>query len=115
MDEYGLWMQEKPFYLKEDGIAWVKHIFSCMTDEQKIGQLFVLECVSNDLSYIKPYLEKAEPGGVTLRADQTDSIKLFTHKPSGMCKNPSVDFCEYLPWYRGILPLMKEIICPIWA
>ncbi|HIS46251.1 MAG TPA: hypothetical protein IAB46_01600 [Candidatus Scybalocola faecigallinarum] len=91
------WMQEKPFYLKEDGIAWVKHIFSCMTDEQKIGQLFVLECVSNDLSYIKPYLEKAEPGGVTLRADQTDSIKLFTQKLQECVKIPlliSANICH---------------------
>jgi hypothetical protein len=32
--------KEKPFYLSEDEIAWVKDTFNSMTLEEKIGQLF---------------------------------------------------------------------------
>ena len=34
-------LREKPYYLKDEDIRWVEDTIASMTDEEKIGQLFV--------------------------------------------------------------------------
>ena len=34
-------LKEKPFYLKDEQIEWVEKTIAEMSDEEKIGQLFV--------------------------------------------------------------------------
>ena len=34
-------LREKPYYLNEEDMKWVEDTIASMTDEEKIGQLFV--------------------------------------------------------------------------
>lgn len=45
-----------PFHLDADAIAWVESMIAGMTDEQKIGQLFVNMGSSRDPDYLKGVL-----------------------------------------------------------
>ena len=35
-------LKQKPFYLSDEDIRWVEETIASMTDEEKIGQLFIM-------------------------------------------------------------------------
>lgn len=68
-------LSEKPFYLKEDQINWVQETFSSMTNEDKIGQLFVLLGDANEPRELEELVRDQSIGGVLFRPDTTEAVK----------------------------------------
>lgn len=68
-------LQEKPFYLEQEAIDWVKETLEHMTAEEKIGQLFIHLGRSTDEGYLRTMVEKYHIGGA--RYIETDPAKIF--------------------------------------
>jgi len=63
-----------PFFLDDEAIAWVNETRDSLTDDEKIGQLFVLESISGDPVDMRPYFDKIQPGGLMFRPNVAASI-----------------------------------------
>jgi len=66
-------LQTAPFNLNEKQIEWVKSVFSNMSEDEKIGQLFVPIGYSTDHDYLDKLLEK-HIGGLFFRSGHADEI-----------------------------------------
>lgn len=60
-------LTRKPFYLNEEGIAWVRTTLSSMTEEEKIAQLFCLITYTDDENYLRYLAGDLKVGGVMMR------------------------------------------------
>ena len=56
-------LRAKPYYLKDEDIAWVESTIASMTAEEKIGQLFWQLTAGNSEEYLKELMEKYHLGG----------------------------------------------------
>ena len=56
-------LRAKPYYLKDEDIAWVENTIRSMTDEEKVGQLFWQLTAGNSEEYLKELMEKYHLGG----------------------------------------------------
>ena len=61
-------LKQKPFYLDEDGICWVRNILATMDLKAKVGQLFCLLGMNDDESVCLDILNKIKPGGFMFRS-----------------------------------------------
>ena len=68
-------LKVSPFYLDDEAIKWVNETKEKMTDDEKIGQLFVLESISGDPEEMRPYFDKIQPGGLMFRPNLVKSIE----------------------------------------
>lgn len=57
-------LREKPYYLKEEDIAWVEKTIAEMSDEEKIGQLFVNMVTSREPEELKKTVTKYHVGAI---------------------------------------------------
>lgn len=71
-------LKGNPFYLKDEDIEWVENIKSNMTENDMIGQLFMLESISGNVDDLKPVLEKFVPGGLMHRPNLSQDMKKTT-------------------------------------
>lgn len=67
-------MKEKPFYLSEDAVQWVKTTLEHLSIEEKVGQLFVLANSGFDDGF-EESLRYIKPGGVHLFGFQSSATK----------------------------------------
>lgn len=67
-------LETKPFNLKEDQINWVKNTFNSLTNDEKVGQLFVPIGYSSDPHYLDQLL-KEHIGGLFFRSGHIDEIR----------------------------------------
>lgn len=51
-------LKEKPYYLDDEGIRWVRETIAGMTLEEKIGQLFICLGRSTDEGYLRGLVER---------------------------------------------------------
>ena len=49
-------LKQKPFYLSDEDIRWVEETIASMTDEEKIGQLFIMLDRKKDFDETKRFL-----------------------------------------------------------
>ena len=56
-------LRAKPYYLKDEDIAWVESTIASMTDEEKVGQLFWQLTAGNSEEYLKDLMETYKLGG----------------------------------------------------
>ena len=56
-------LRAKPYYLKDEDIAWVESTIASMSDEEKVGQLFWQLTAGNSEEYLKELMEKYHLGG----------------------------------------------------
>ena len=56
-------LRAKPYYLKDEDIAWVENTIASMSDEEKVGQLFWQLTAGNSEEYLKELMEKYHLGG----------------------------------------------------
>ena len=56
-------LKAKPYYLKDEDIAWVRQTIADMTDEEKVGQLFWQLTAGNSEEYLQELMEKYHLGG----------------------------------------------------
>lgn len=60
-------LRAKPFCLTDEDIAWVNDTLADMTDEEKIGQLFIPICYSSDPAFLQNVMLGHHIGGVMYR------------------------------------------------
>ena len=68
-------LNEKPFYLSEKDIEWVKETLASMSVEEKIGQLFCLTDMITDEEQLKEMIRKYKPGGFMYRSGNALEIQ----------------------------------------
>ena len=56
-------LRAKPYYLKDEDIAWVESTIASMSPEEKVGQLFWQLTSSNQEEYLQELMEKYHLGG----------------------------------------------------
>ena len=56
-------LRAKPYYLKDEDIAWVENTIATMSDEEKVGQLFWQLTSGNSEEYLRELMEKYHLGG----------------------------------------------------
>ena len=64
-----------PFYLSEEDITWVNETLTNMTQEQKIGQLFVPLGLSNDEGLLHHLMDDCHVGGIMYRTGPMSEIR----------------------------------------
>ncbi len=66
--------REKPFYLDDDDISWVRNTFNGMSREDKTGQLFYLIVKDYDAEDIAVITRKIKAGGVMCRPMPAETV-----------------------------------------
>lgn len=65
-------LTKKPFYLNEEQIKWVEDTIASMSEDEKIGQLFIVMNIHRDNEErIKNIVEKYHPGGLRWQGANT--------------------------------------------
>ena len=67
-------LKEKPFYLSDEDIVWVKNTLGNMTDTEKVGQLFFLIGYSNDHEYLNHNSCDLQVGGMMCRVMRAEDV-----------------------------------------
>ena len=60
-------LRTNPFYLDEEQIRWVHTTLASMSDEEKIGQLFLPISYSGDENYLRYELLRFHIGGLLFK------------------------------------------------
>ena len=55
-------LKQKPFYLSDEDIRWVEETIASMTDEEKIGQLFIMLDRKKDFDETKEIFDRFHIG-----------------------------------------------------
>ncbi len=77
-------LRAKPYFLDDEGIAWVENIIASMTAEEKVGQLFFQLMASQDETYLKDLMERFHLGGCR-----------YNNMPSAMVQNQNRILQQY--------------------
>ena len=67
-------LKEKPFYLSDEDIVWVKNTLGNMTDTEKVGQLFFLIGYSNDHEYLNHISCDLQVGDMMYRVMRAEDV-----------------------------------------
>lgn len=67
-------LKNKPFYLSDEDILWVKNTLNSMTEDEKISQLFCLITYTDDENYLKYLASGLKVGGVMTRTMSVDEL-----------------------------------------
>lgn len=67
-------LKDKPYYLSDEDVKWVEDTITAMTDEEKIGQLFVNMVTDRSPQALKETLEKYHVGGIRFHTDTKEAI-----------------------------------------
>lgn len=71
-------LREKPFFLDEESLAWVRDTLSSMTLEQKVGHLFCLIVRRGDSKELEETLQVLTPAGFMYRQMPLERAAAFT-------------------------------------
>lgn len=77
-----------PFYLTEEDINWVNDTLAEMTEEEKVGQLFVPLGLSNDEGLLHHLIDDCHVGGIMYRTGPMAEIRKTHEKIQSMAKIP---------------------------
>ena len=67
-------LKKKPFYLSDEDILWVENTIASMSDEEKIGQLFIMLDRKKDFAETKEIFERFHIGGCRYSNEAADKI-----------------------------------------
>ena len=67
-------LKAKPYYLDDEGVKWVMDTIAGMTDEEKVGQLFVNMVASDRPEDIKHVVDTYHPGALRYRNMPADRL-----------------------------------------
>lgn len=81
-------LKGKPFYLDDEGVAWVESTLAGMTEEEKIGQLFCLITYTDDEEYLKYLAGGLKVGGVMTRTMSLDELLNTVRRLQGNARIP---------------------------
>ncbi len=72
-------IRSKPFWLDDEGAAWVKATLAAMTDEEKIGQLFCPLGATDDEEALRMLTQQVGVGGIMYRPAPAENAQK-THR-----------------------------------
>lgn len=72
-------LRANPFFLSEEDVQWVEHTLSSMSEEEKIGQLFVPIGYSGDPGYLEGFMLAHHIGGIMYRSGDSAEMQA-THR-----------------------------------
>ena len=83
-------LRANPFYLDDEGIAWVENTLASLTEDEKIQQLFFPCLFVYDEKGIDEMLSKIHPAGVMLRpaSAREDIQAVEVQDPHAFCRKP---------------------------
>ena len=67
-------LKEKPFYLTDSQIEWVEETIRSMSDEEKVGQLFINLTLQRDPETIDRLVNKYHIGGVRWQGGSLEEV-----------------------------------------
>ncbi|CQR54378.1 glycoside hydrolase family 3 protein [Paenibacillus riograndensis] len=67
-------LREKPFYLSEEDVKWVRAAFGQMTVQEKIGQLFFMVGYKQDEPFLKHIAQEIGIGGLMCRSMAKEEV-----------------------------------------
>ena len=67
-------LREKPYYLKDEEIRWVEDTIASMTDEEKIGQLFVNMVTSRKPEDLENVVKNYHVGAIRYHNTSPDEL-----------------------------------------
>ena len=67
-------LKQKPFYLSDEDIRWVEETIASMTDEEKIGQLFIMLDRKKDFDETKEIFDRFHIGGCRYSNEPAEKI-----------------------------------------
>lgn len=68
-------LKQKPFYLSDEQMKWVKKTIEGMTLEEKVGQLFCPICVSAHPEYLKNEIMRFHVGGMLFKTSPSKDVR----------------------------------------
>ena len=68
-------LKARPFYLTEDQVSWVNDTLSSLTDDEKLGQLFVLMGQDYPMDRMENMVRDGRVGGILYRPEPAQSIR----------------------------------------
>ncbi len=77
--------KDKPFYLSDEDVKWVKETYSDMSSQERIGQLFCLVAYDSNEENLTNLLNTYKPGGLMCRpmaAEETVATVTFLQEKS---------------------------------
>jgi len=77
-----------PFYLSEEDIAWVKNTLQNMTEDEKVGQLFVPLGLSDDAGLLHHLIDDCHIGGIMYRTGPMKETRKTHELIQNMSKIP---------------------------
>ncbi|MGM0920415.1 MAG: glycoside hydrolase family 3 protein [Bacillota bacterium] len=69
------YLKEKPFFLNDEDMNWVKETLAQMSIEEKIGQLFCVHGIGTEEEYLTNILREFKPGGFMFRPANAEVIR----------------------------------------
>ncbi len=72
-------LRANPFFLDDEGVAWVEKTLASLTDDEKIGQLFVPIGYSGDPEYLEGCMLRHGIGGIMYRTGEAAEMQA-THR-----------------------------------
>lgn len=72
-------LKAKPFFLDDEGVSWVNRTLDALSDEEKIGQLFVPIGYSGAPEYLDNFIRRYHIGGIMYRCGDAREMQQ-THR-----------------------------------
>lgn len=67
-------LKEKPYYLSDEQVQWVEKTIASMTDEEKVGQLFVNMVTDRSPEALREVVNTYHPGGIRYQNAEKEVI-----------------------------------------
>ena len=67
-------LKAKPYYLNEEQIQWVEETIASMTDEEKVGQLFVNMVTDRSPEALKEVLDRYHVGAIRYHNESPEDL-----------------------------------------
>lgn len=96
-------LRGKPFYLSKEQAGWVKDTLRHMTQEEKIGQLFVVLGDAYGAKELDRLVEKQNIGGVLFRPDMMEAVRRKYERAASRAKYPLLKCANLEEGGAGVL------------
>jgi len=98
-------LKEKPFYLNDDDLNWVKETLDNMTQEEKVSQLFCLIAYDAEPERLTQLAQEIKPGGLMCRPMPAEASRETTEI---LQKNSKIPMLIAANLERGGVGVMEE-------
>lgn len=106
-------LKAKPFYLDEEGAAWVRNTLESMTEEEKIEHLFLPAVWDFTEENLNDIFDTLSPAGVMLRPAPAEQTVETINRIRKKCKIPPLISANIEKGGNGIVTEGTDMISPL--